>query len=385
MKLSIKRKFRPLAIAACSLLLFSPSAGWSAHGDPATDGAIIAGLTNYPTDTAEVVASAQPGHKLLAPEESINISATMFGISQAQAATEQTGDSTASHDQEVVELLQAGGLNWGAVRKGVEGSSVVRGQESNELIQAGGQDWREMRNGLISTFGSWWLALILFALATFYLAKGKVRLEQRTGITILRWTLFERIMHWFVGTLFIVLAVTGISLLWGRAALIPMLGKDNFSAYAELAKFLHNYLALLFIAGLVMMLIIWLRQSLFVKADLDWIRRFGGYFGGAHVSTGKVNAGEKLWYWSLFVAGTALSITGFYMLFPNFGWERETLQLSNMIHSVSGIYLIGFAFLHIYLGTIGNEGALEGMVSGKVDAGWGQQHHDLWYKEVQKH
>jgi formate dehydrogenase subunit gamma len=316
---------------------------------------------------------------------SIYTSTIVFDISEAQAATEQVEGSSAVHDQEIVELMLAGGMNWGAVRKGVEGSTVVRGTETNELIQSSGQDWRELRNGLISTYGLWWLALILLALTIFYMIAGQVRLEQRTGIKIMRWTLFERSLHWFVGTLFIVLAVTGVSLLWGRAALIPLLGKDNFAAYAVLAKFLHNYLALLFIAGLVMMLIIWLRQSLFVKADLDWFMKFGGFFGGPHVSTGKVNAGEKLWYWSLFVAGIALCITGFYMLFPNFSWERETIQLSNIIHSVSGIYLIGFAFIHVYLGTIGNEGALEGMVSGEVDAGWGQQHHDLWYKQIQKH
>jgi formate dehydrogenase subunit gamma len=308
----------------------------------------------------------------------------MLGINQAQAETRQVEDSSASHEQEIVDLMQAGGMNWGAVRKGVEGSTVVRGQGTNELILADGQKWREVRNQLISIYGFWWLALIFLALAIFYVVSGQVRLEQRTGVKILRWTLFERIVHWFVATLFIILALSGIILLWGRTALIPLLGKESFSAYAEVAKFLHNYLALLLIAGLLVMLVIWLRQSLFVRHDWEWFKKFGGYFGGPHVSTGKVNAGEKMWYWSLFVAGIALCISGSLMLFPNFDWERETIQLSNMVHSVSSLYLIGFAFLHIYLGTIGNEGALEGMVSGKVDAGWGQQHHDLWYEEVKK-
>ena len=314
----------------------------------------------------------------------IYTSTTLYGINEVQAAAEQVEGSTAKRDQEIVDLIQAGGLDWGTVRHGVEGSTVVSGPETNELIQAGGQNWREVRNELISKYGWWWLALILFALATFYMVAGQVRLEQRTGIMVARWTLFERSLHWFVGVLFIVLTVTGISLLWGRGVLIPLLGKETFSAYAVVAKFLHNYLALPFIAGLLVMLIIWLRQSLFVKADLNWLMRLGGYFGGPHVPAGKVNAGEKLWYWSLFVAGIALCITGFYMLFPNFGWERETIQLSNMVHSVSGIYLIGFAFLHIYLGTIGNEGALEGMISGEVDESWARQHHDIWFDETRK-
>jgi formate dehydrogenase subunit gamma len=315
---------------------------------------------------------------------SIYTSTILIGINEVQATAEPIEGTPAEREQEVVELLQAGGQNWGDIRRGVEGSTSVRGRETNELIQAEGQKWRETRSQLIATYGSWWLALILLALTTFYLAKGKVRLEQFTGIKVLRWTRFERIMHWSVGILFITLAVSGVSLLWGRAVLIPLLGKNAFAGYAELAKFLHNYLALLFFAGLVVMLIVWLRQSLFVKADWEWLKKLGGYFSGSHISTGKVNAGEKLWYWSLFIAGSALCISGFYMLFPNFGWERETVQISNIVHSVCGIYLIGFVFLHIYLGTIGNEGALEGMTSGEVDAGWARQHHDLWYKEIQK-
>ena len=388
MKLSRKRKFRADAIAVFSLLVFFPVAGWSAPGDLDTgfgnDSIVITDLpANSSTEMAEAVA-LQPDRTILTPGDSIFASTTMFGISEALAATEPVESSSAMPDQEIVELLQAGGMDWGAVRHGVEGSTVVRGPETDELIQAGGENWREIRNGLISKYGWWWLALILFALATFYMVAGQVRLEQRTGIMVPRWTLFERSLHWFVGPLFIVLAVTGISLLWGRGVLIPLLGKETFSAYAVVAKFLHNYLALPFIAGLMVMLIIWLRQSLFVKADLDWFMKFGGYFGGPHVPAGKVNAGEKMWYWSLFVAGIALCITGFYMLFPNFGWERETMQLSNMVHSVSGIYLIGFTFLHIYLGTIGNEGALEGMINGEVDESWARQHHDIWFDETRK-
>ena len=382
MKLSCKREIKANVLAVFSLLLFFPVAGWSV-GELDSDDIVTINLTgNSNTEMAESVA-VQADRKSPITDASIFAATNMLGISPAQAASHQVEGFV--ENQEIVELMQAGGLDWGAVRKGVQGSTVVRGPGTAELILADGQNWRELRNGLISKYGWWWLALILFGLAAFYTVAGQIRLEQRTGIRIPRWTLFERILHWFTGTLFIILAITGISLLWGRGALIPLLGKENFAAYAVVAKFLHNYLALPFIAGLLLMLIIWLRQSLFVRADLEWFIKFGGYFGGPHVSTGKVNAGEKLWYWSLFVAGIALSITGFYMLFPNFGWERETVQLSNLIHSVSGIYLIGFTFLHIYLGTIGNEGALEGMTTGEVDAGWGQQHHDLWYKKLQGH
>ena len=315
---------------------------------------------------------------------SIYTSTNMSSLSEVHATSKPDESSTNVHDQEIVDLIQAGGLDWNKVRHGIEGTTVVRGQEANELIQAGGQIWRNVRNNLFSTYGSWWLVLMLFALASFHIVVGKSRLEQRTGITVPRWTMFERSLHWTVAILFIILALTGMCLLWGRWVLIPLLGKDAFAAYAIVAKFLHDYLALFFLVSLTVMLIIWLHQALFIKADWEWFKKLGGYFGGVHAPAGKVNAGEKIWYWSLFVAGIALCASGLYLLFPNLGWERETMQLAHIVHAVCSIYLIGFSLLHIYLGTIGSEGAFEGMISGEVDEGWARQHHDIWYDEMRK-
>jgi formate dehydrogenase subunit gamma len=33
---------------------------------------------------------------------------------------------------------------------------------------------------------------------------------------------------------------------------------------------------------------------------------------------------------------------------------------------------------HIYIGTLGMEGAFEAMGRGEVDVNWAQQHHSLW-------
>ena len=47
-----------------------------------------------------------------------------------------------------------------------------------------------------------------------------------------------------------------------------------------------------------------------------------------------------------------------------------------------GLFLIAVALGHMYIGSIGTEGVLEGMVSGEVDEGFAKQHHSLWYEEV---
>jgi len=293
-----------------------------------------------------------------------------------------TGFATA--DQEVQQTNPRADY-WRLVRDNSEGYSAVTGRETNELIQSSGQNWRQLRNGPIATFGSWILGFTLAVLALFYIWRGQVPLTHpRTGQTVERWTLNERRIHWVTAGLFLVLAITGLSLLYGRAVLIPLFGHHGFSAYAELAKLAHNILGPVFMIGLLSMLVHWFKQNFFSKVDLDWFKAFGGMIGDNHPSAGKLNGGEKLWFWSLATAGIALCLSGLVLDFPNFDQEREIIQISHLIHVITALALIAFAFGHIYIGTVGTEGALEGMVTGQVDTAWAQQHHDLWLQELQQ-
>lgn len=274
---------------------------------------------------------------------------------------------------------------WGAVREGVTGYTAVKGQETGELIENSGQNWRQVRNGPIATIGGWLIGIVIVVLALFHLTVGKAKLEKRTGRKVMRWTIFERFIHWFVAILFIILAITGLSLLYGRAVMIPVMGYEAFAAWAQFAKDAHNYLSLFFVVGLVIMLGMWVQENFLTKVDWEWFKSGGGYIGGKHPHAYKVNAGEKIWFWILFFAGIALMISGIVLLFPNLVFERDTMQAANVVHGVTSIILSAFALGHIYLGTIGNEGSFEGMVSGEVDEAWAKQHHDLWYEETGGH
>ncbi len=271
---------------------------------------------------------------------------------------------------------------WREVRQGTTGYTAVKGQETNELIENSGQNWRQIRNGPVVILGAWLIGIVLAVLVVFHLTVGKARLEQRTGRKVLRWTVFERTLHWFVAVLFIILALTGLSLLYGRAVLIPVFGYAGFAAYAEFAKLVHDYLSLFFVIGLVIMLAMWFRENFFTRVDWEWFKAGGGYLGKGHAHAHKVNGGEKVWFWILFVAGIGLMISGIVMLFPNLAFERDTMQSANIIHAITALVLSAFAFGHIYLGTLGSEGAFEGMISGEVDEAWAKQHHDLWYEET---
>ena len=271
---------------------------------------------------------------------------------------------------------------WREVRQGTEGYSAVQGAEAGVLIQNGGENWRSIRNGPVSFLGGSFIIAVLIALLAKHIIKGKDKLDSRTGKTITRWSAFERVMHWYVAISFIVLAITGLSLIFGRTVLIPVLGKEGFAAWAQLAKPIHDYLSLPFAAGLLIMLLMWIGKNGFKSYDIEWLKKAGGAIGGGHPPAGFFNAGEKVWFWLLFISGIAMTVSGFYLLFPNLDTVRETMQFWHVIHASSGLFLIAVALGHMYIGSIGTEGALEGMVSGEVDEGFAEQHHSIWYEEV---
>lgn len=272
---------------------------------------------------------------------------------------------------------------WREVREGTPGYSAVKGQERGILIQNGGQNWRQIRNGWIANFGPWIMALMLGAIAAFYIWRGRIRInESESGRTVPRWALGERVLHWYTAILFIILAITGLSLLFGRAVLIPLLGSQWFSGYAQLAMYTHNYVGPFFSIGIALMIVLWIKDNIPDRTDWEWFKQSGGMVGEAHPHAGRMNGGEKAWFWIICSVGVATVASGFVLDFPNFGQWRDTMQMANIIHGVLAILWISVAFGHVYIGTLGTEGAIRGMTTGRVSSEWARQHHDLWYEEV---
>jgi formate dehydrogenase subunit gamma len=272
---------------------------------------------------------------------------------------------------------------WRQVREGQAGYTAVTGQETGVLIQGSGENWRRLRNGPVATVGAWLLAGTVLAIGTFYMFRGKVRLSHpRTGEFVPRWTGFERTLHWYTAILFLLLAFTGLSLLYGRAALIPWVGHQAFADYAESAKLVHNFSGPLFIAGLLLMIVRWFKDNLPNRMDIEWFKAFGGLVGDRHPSADRMNGGEKAWFWLLTFAGLGVCASGLLLDFPNLGTDRLTLQISHLVHTVFAVLLMVGSLGHIYIGTIGTEGAFEGMIKGKVDTSWAEQHHDVWLHKL---
>jgi len=272
---------------------------------------------------------------------------------------------------------------WRVVREGVPGFTKVTTAGHKILILNSGENWREIRNGLLVRLSQLIIIAALVAMGLFYKFVGPDKLEKpRSGVKIERYTFRERILHWYTAVLFIIMAITGLGLLLGRIVLIPIFGHAVVSGFLQASKLLHNYCGPLLLIGILLEFFIWMRYNIPKKMDLEWFKSMGGMLGsGPRPHTGKVNGGEKGWFWLIFIFGIAVGVTGVLLDFHVWGQTRFTMQLSHVIHVTAAVLFVTASFGHIYMGTLGVEGVFEGMWTGFIDAVWAQQHHDLWYEE----
>lgn len=275
---------------------------------------------------------------------------------------------------------------WRDVRSGdvnAYQTTQVRGIETNVLIQTEGEMWRRIRNGPVTVYGGWLVVLVFAAIALFYWRRGRIMLsEPKTGRVLVRFSAWERTIHWATAISFVILAVTGMITLFGRYVVLPLFGYTLFSALAIVGKSLHNFVGPLFSICIVLMIVTYVKDNLPQKGDWLWIKKFGGLLTGEHVPSWRFNAAEKSWFWiGVTLLGIIASITGFILDFPNFGQTRETMQLTNVIHAISAAIFIALSFGHIYLGTIGMEGAYDTMRHGVADEAWAKEHHEYWYRQ----
>lgn len=275
---------------------------------------------------------------------------------------------------------------WREVRSGEPAFTTVRGVETGVLIQSGGETWRELRNGPITLYGGILLCVVVVAIAIFFKVRGRITLHGRpTGRLIERFNSLERAAHWGMAVTFVILALSGLTLLFGKHVLLPVFGYTLFSWLAVLCKNLHNFVGPLFLLSIVASFFIFVKDNVWQAADADWIAKAGGLFSGRHVPSWRFNFGEKTWFWiGVVLLGLTVSATGLIMDFPNFEQGRGMMQTANIIHAIGAILFICLSLGHIYIGTIGMEGALESMRSGYVDETWAREHHEYWYNEVKQ-
>ncbi len=293
---------------------------------------------------------------------------------------------------------------WRQIRRGNPGTTVGGDRNGGMMIQSGGQDWRLMRNGPLPKYAAWAILGTLLLLSLFFALWGRIKVEHGlSGQTMKRFSGVERAGHWLLASSFILLALTGLNLIFGKNLLIPLLGKEIFASITVFGKYIHNYVGFAFMLGLVMIAVMWVVHNIPNLNDAKWLLRGGGMLGGGHPPARKFNAGQKIIFWIVILCGASISLSGWALMNP-FTTEMfsSTFSLSNSIfsttyatdlapiqeqqyqslwHTIMAVFLIVVILAHIYIGSVGMEGALSAMTTGDVDTNWAREHHSLWVEE----
>lgn len=294
---------------------------------------------------------------------------------------------------------------WRALKSGQNFTVSTNDKKAGVGIQTNGEDWRRIRNGSYITYSAWAILGTLVVLLLFFAVRGRVRIGHGgpSGQKISRFKPLERLGHWLLASSFIILALTGLNLVYGKGIIIPMFGKETFATLTTYGKLAHNYVAFSFMLALVWVTITWLAHNIPHPRDITWFLQGGGILGKGHPAARKFNAGQKVIFWAVILGGLLLSLSGWALLFPFttsyfsdafnvinslFGTELPSTltllqeqQLAQLCHGIMSVVMVCIIIAHIYIGSVGMEGAIDAMTTGEVDRTWANEHHSLWVVE----
>jgi len=264
----------------------------------------------------------------------------------------------------------------------IQGRGTIPDTKSYVIEQPAGRDWRQFHQITLRWVGAISIVGMLVLLVVFYLVRGMVRLESgRSGRVLVRFSAFERFMHWMTATCFIILALSGLNITFGKPLLLPLIGPEAFATGSQWAKYLHNYLSFPFTIGVFMIFLMWVAWNVPNRVDVEWLKEGGGIVGQKHPPAYRFNAGQKMIYWIQVLAGGAMALTGYLLMFPFYGTDIADMQLAQIVHGVVAMLFVAVMIAHIYIGSIGMEGAFEAMWDGTVDVNWAKEHHSLWAEQ----
>ena len=273
----------------------------------------------------------------------------------------------------------------------INGRVSIPDKRSGNLIQPAGQDWRTFHEGTLHWVGYAAIPGMLALLGLFFAIRGRIRISSGfSGMMVERFGGLDRFAHWLTAISFLVLGFSGLNLTFGKQIVLPFVGPEQFTLLTQAGKIAHNYVSFAFVLGLVLMFLLWVKDNFPHPRDIIWIVKGGGIIGNAHPAAGRFNFGQKLIFWSVILGGAGLSLSGYALMFPfrfpvigglQFG-DIAGLQLANVVHGLLGVVLVAIIIAHVYIGTLGMQGAFSAMGSGKVDANWAREHHSVWAKKV---
>jgi formate dehydrogenase subunit gamma len=264
----------------------------------------------------------------------------------------------------------------------IQGRGTIPDTKSYVIEQPAGRDWRQFHQITLRWIGAITIVGMIVLLVVFYLVRGMVRLESgRSGRVLVRFSAFERFVHWMTAICFIILALSGLNITFGKPLLLPLIGPEAFTTWSQWAKYLHNYLSFPFTIGVFVIFLMWVAWNVPNRVDVEWLKEGGGIVGHKHPPADRFNAGQKMVYWIQVLGGGAMAVTGYILMFPFYGTDIADMQLAQIVHGVVAMLFVAVMIAHIYIGSIGMEGAFEAMWDGTVDVNWAKEHHSLWAEQ----
>jgi formate dehydrogenase subunit gamma len=293
----------------------------------------------------------------------------------AQLSFKPTAEAV--HEDQLLKALKEGDK--------ITGRISIPDTMAASLIQPAGRDWRDFQRSKLPIIGGVAIVGMFAVLLIFLMVRGRIRIHHGfAGTKILRFASFERFTHWLTASCFVVLALSGLNISFGRSLVLPLFGPEAFATMSAYAKLAHDYLAFPFMLGVLIMFLIWIKDNIPDKLDLQWFKQGGGILTeGKHPPAKRFNAGQKGIFWIVVIGGAMMSVSGWFLLFPYLPANVTTLQILTVIHAVIAMLFIAAMMAHIYIGSIGMEGAFDAMGTGEVDLNWAKEHHSLWVEEEQ--
>jgi formate dehydrogenase subunit gamma len=267
----------------------------------------------------------------------------------------------------------------------VTGRITIPDQTAANLIQPAGRSWRDFQRYSLPWIGGIAILGMVALLAVFLMVRGRIRVEKGfSGKTLVRFASLERFTHWMTATCFIILGLSGLNISFGKSLLLPLIGPEAFSMLTHWGKIAHNYLAFPFMLGIAIMFVVWIKDNIPSRIDWEWLKAGGGLLAnGKHPPAKRFNAGQKGIFWMVIIGGVLMSLSGWYMLFPYQAGDVTSLQIWTVVHAVVALLFIAGILAHIYIGSLGMEGAFDAMGTGEVDVNWAKEHHSVWAEEEQ--
>ncbi len=289
----------------------------------------------------------------------------------AQRASPTDPNANAVQEQQLLQQLHR-----------IQGLGTIPDTKSYVLEQPDGRTWRLVHEVYLHWYGIVVVLGTLAILVLFYLIRGTIRIEAgRSGRTIQRFNAFERFTHWVVGASFVILAITGLNITFGKDLLLPLIGPDAFSSWSIAAKYAHDYSSFPFVVGVFVLFLLWVSKNMFTKVDVQWFAQRGGMVGHLHPPADKFNGGQKVLFWLVVLGTIGVAVSGAFLLFPFYLTDIFGMQLVQITHAVIAVVFVALIIAHIYIGTLGMEGGFDAMGTGEVDLNWAKQHHSLWVEQ----